>query len=120
MRLLPGDLLAVMYGEGATKLSDADRAKIMQELHLSDPLYQQYLRWMKDLASGKLGASFFRGDNVADLILRRGPLSAEIGILAVIISWIVGLPVGHGARCPIGGPAPTNRPPSPPAPSPPS
>src|SRR2546427_9741640 len=49
---------------------------------------------MKDLASGKLGASFFRGDNVADLILRRGPLSAEIGILAVIISWIVGLPVG--------------------------
>src|SRR2546427_511050 len=49
---------------------------------------------MKDLASGKLGASFFRGDNVADLILRRGPLSAEIGILAVIISWLVGLPVG--------------------------
>ena len=39
MRLLPGDLLAVMYGEGATKLTDADRAKIMQELHLSDPLY---------------------------------------------------------------------------------
>ena len=30
MRLLPGDLLAVMYGEGATKLSDADRAKIRQ------------------------------------------------------------------------------------------
>ena len=94
MRLLPGDLLAVMYGEGATKLTDADRAKIMQELHLSDPLYQQYFRWMKDLASGKLGSSFFRGDNVADLILRRGPLSAEIGILAVLISWLVGLPVG--------------------------
>ena len=94
MRLLPGDLLAVMYGEGATKLTDADRAKIMQELHLSDPLYQQYVRWMKDLASGKLGVSFFRGDNVADLILRRGPLSAEIGLLAVLISWMVGLPVG--------------------------
>ena len=94
MRLLPGDLLAVMYGEGATKLTDADRAKIMQELHLSDPLYQQYFRWMKDLASGKLGSSFFRGDNVADLILRRGPLSAEIGLLAVLISWLVGLPVG--------------------------
>ena len=29
MRLLPGDLLAVMYGEGATKLTDVDRAKIM-------------------------------------------------------------------------------------------
>src|SRR5262249_61798851 len=90
MRLLPGDLLAVLYGEGATKLTDADRAKIMQELHLSDPLYQQYLRWMHDLASGRLGVSFFRGDNVADLILRRGPLSAEIGLLSVLISWLVG------------------------------
>jgi len=94
MRLLPGDLLSVLYGEGATKLSDADRAKIMQELHLSDPLYQQYLRWIRDLAQGKLGTSFFRGDDVADLILRRGPLSAEIGLLAVLISWLVGLPIG--------------------------
>ena len=94
MRLLPGDLLAVMYGEGATRLTDADRARIMQELHLSDSLYRQYLGWMHDLASGKLGASFFRGDSVADLILRRGPLSAEIGLLAVLISWLVGLPVG--------------------------
>ena len=76
MRLLPGDLLAVMYGEGATKLTAVDRAKIMQELHLSDPLYQQYFRWMKDLASGKLGSSFFRGDSVAYFILRRGHLSA--------------------------------------------
>ena len=31
---------------------------------------------------------------IADLILRRGPITAEIGILAVIISWLVGLPVG--------------------------
>ena len=98
MRLLPGDLLAVMYGEGATKLTAADRAKIMQELHLSEPLYQQYFRWMKDLASGKLGSSFFRGDSVADLILRRGPLSAEIGILAVLISWLVGAACGDGQR----------------------
>lgn len=94
MRLLPGDLLAVMYGEGATKLTAADRAKLMQELRLSDPLYRQYLHWMQDLASGRLGTSFFRGDNVADLIVRRGPLSAEIGLLAVLISWLVGLPVG--------------------------
>ena len=98
MRLLPGDLLAVMYGEGATKLTDADRAKIMQELHLSDPLYQQYFRWMKDLASGKLGSSFFRGDNVADLILRRGPLSAEIGLLAVHYLMACGAACGDGQR----------------------
>src|SRR5262245_13846973 len=95
MRILPGDPLVAMFGmEGFTKLSAADRARIMQDLGLSDPLYMQYAHWMKDLASGKLGVSFFRGDNVADLILRRGPLSAEIGLLAVLISWVVGLPVG--------------------------
>lgn len=94
MRILPGDLLAVMHGEGASKLSDADRARIMADLGLSDPLYVQYARWMRDIATGKLGNSFFRNDNVADLILRRGPLSAEIGILAVLVSWLVGLPVG--------------------------
>lgn len=95
MRVLPGDPLVAMFGmEGFTKLTDADRQRLMQDLGLSDPLYLQYFKWMKDLASGRLGVSFFRGDSVADMILRRGPLSAEIGVLAVIISWIVGLPVG--------------------------
>jgi peptide/nickel transport system permease protein len=95
MRILPGDPLVAMFGmEGFTKLTEADRARIMADLGLSDPLHVQYLRWMRDVAMGRLGTSFFRGDNVADLILRRGPLSAEIGLLAVIISWVVGLPVG--------------------------
>ena len=31
---------------------------------------------------------------MAELILHRGPISAEIGILALIVSWLVGLPVG--------------------------
>lgn len=95
MRILPGDPLVAIFGmEGFTKLTVADRARLMAELGLSDPLYIQYVRWMQDLASGKLGTSFFRGDSVAALILRRGPLSAEIGILSVFISWVVGLPVG--------------------------
>lgn len=28
------------------------------------------------------------------LILHRGPLSAEITVLALVISWLVGLPIG--------------------------
>jgi peptide/nickel transport system permease protein len=54
----------------------------------------QYVRWLGDIARGRLGKSFFRDESVADLIIRRGPLSAEIGILSVILSWILGLPVG--------------------------
>jgi peptide/nickel transport system permease protein len=95
MRILPGDPLVAIFGmEGFTKLSEADRAHYMAELGLSAPLPVQYVRWLGDIAQGRLGKSFFRDESVADLIIRRGPLSAEIGILSVILSWILGLPVG--------------------------
>jgi len=95
LRILPGDPLVAMFGlEGFAKLAPGDRARIMEDLGLSDPLLVQYLRWMGDIATGSLGRSFFRGDKVSELILHRGPLSAEIGIFSVIISWLIGLPVG--------------------------
>jgi peptide/nickel transport system permease protein len=52
------------------------------------------VRWLKDIATGQLGKSFFRGDTVKDLILHRGPISAEIALLALVVSWLVGLPAG--------------------------
>jgi len=95
MRILPGDPLVAVFGmEGFTKLSEADRAHYMAELGLSAPIPVQYVRWLGDIARGRLGKSFFRDESVADLIIRRGPLSAEIGLLSVILSWILGLPVG--------------------------
>jgi peptide/nickel transport system permease protein len=95
LRILPGDPLVALLGvEGHAKMTPADRAVIMKDLGFSDSLPVQYGRWLRDIASGQLGKSFFRGDTVRDLILHRGPLSAEIALLALIISWLVGLPVG--------------------------
>ncbi len=95
LRILPGDpLVAILGVEGHAKMAPADRAALMRDLGLSDSLPVQYVRWMRDIATGQLGKSFFRGDTVRDLILHRGPLSAEIAVLALIISWLVGLPVG--------------------------
>src|SRR5262245_61245840 len=95
LRILPGDpLVAILGMEGYAKLSPADRAHLMTDLGFTDSLPVQYGRWLRDIASGQLGKSFFRGDTVRDLILHRGPISAEIGILALVISWLVGLPVG--------------------------
>jgi len=94
MRILPGDPLVAIFGpEGFTKLSDAERAHYMAELGLSDPLFVQYLNWVKDIIRGDFGRSFFRSESVAEMIMRRGPLTAEIGILSVILSWLVGIPV---------------------------
>jgi peptide/nickel transport system permease protein len=95
LRILPGDpLVAILGVEGHARMTPADRVHIMHDLGLSDPLPVQYIHWLRDIAAGKLGKSFFRGDTVADLILHRGPISAEIGFLALVISWLVGLPVG--------------------------
>jgi peptide/nickel transport system permease protein len=94
MRILPGDPLVAIFGpEGFTKLSDKDRASYMAELGLSDPLWVQYLTWVKDILRGDFGRSFFRSESVADMILRRGPLTAEIALISVVLSWLVGIPV---------------------------
>jgi len=94
MRILPGDPLVAIFGpEGFTKLTDEQRANYMRELGLSDPLWVQYLAWVKDIAQGNFGRSFFRSESVADMLLRRGPLTAEIAFLSVLISWLVGIPV---------------------------
>ncbi len=94
MRILPGDPLVAIFGpEGYTKLTQAQRDSLMADLGLSDPLWRQYLNWVRDIAAGNFGRSFFRSESVADMLLRRGPLTAEIAILSVILSWIVGIPV---------------------------
>src|SRR5215510_2506659 len=95
LRILPGDPLVAMFGmEGFAKLSPGDRAQLMADLGLSDSLPVQYVRWVRDVATGSLGKSFFRGEKVSEVIMHRGPLSAEIAFLSLIISWLVGLPVG--------------------------
>ena len=95
LRVMPGDpLVAILGAEGHARMTQADRVRIMADLGLSDPLPLQYVRWLGDIGAGRLGKSFFRGDTVAEQILHRGPISAEIGVLALIVSWLVGLPVG--------------------------
>ncbi|MBV8776791.1 MAG: ABC transporter permease [Alphaproteobacteria bacterium] len=94
LRILPGDPLLAIFGmEGFTKLSAADRASYMAQLGLSDPLWLQYLHWMRDVVAGNLGHSFFRAESVGEMISRRGPLTAEIALLSVVLSWLVGVPV---------------------------
>jgi peptide/nickel transport system permease protein len=94
LRILPGDPLVAIFGpEGFTKLSEAERARYMAELGLSNPLPVQYLAWVADIVHGNFGRSFFRSESVGEMIWRRGPLTAEIALLSVVLSWLVGLPV---------------------------
>jgi peptide/nickel transport system permease protein len=95
LRILPGDPLVILYGEGGvSSLSHADLATIRHQLGFDRPLYQQYGSWLKDLLAGNLGHTLARGDSVAEIIQERGILTGEIAVLAVLVSWLVGLPAG--------------------------
>jgi len=97
MRILPGDPIAIVTdpSTGAQqRLSDEEVAKMRASLGLNDPYYVQYARWMGDVLRGDFGQSFWRGEPIRELIVRRGQISAEITVLAVVWSWIIGVPFG--------------------------
>lgn len=96
MRVIPGDPIAMMGGQGQSTyvLTDEEQEAARASLGLDQPLHLQYLSWIGDIFRGDLGYSFWTDEPVREQIVRRAPISAEIGLLAVIISWVVGVPVG--------------------------
>ena len=96
LRVLPGDPLAVVLGlEGEFYVLDEEELKNARaSLGLDVPLYRQYANWIVDVLKGDFGTSFWRGAPLSELLLRRGPITGQIALMAVVISWVVGLPVG--------------------------
>ena len=96
MRVLPGDPLAMIGSQGQSTrvLTEEELAAARASLGLDQPLYRQYLTWLGDIARGNLGYSFWSSEPLIDQVLRRGPISAQIAVFAVVISWLVGVPVG--------------------------
>jgi peptide/nickel transport system permease protein len=96
MRVLPGDPLARVGGEGqgVYQLSDQELAAARASLGLDKPLPEQYLSWMADVARGDLGHSFWNAEPIRDSVVRRGAISLEIAVLAVALSWCIGVPAG--------------------------
>ena len=96
MRILPGDVVDAMVTDetGAMVFTDEQRESIEESLGLNRPLHIQYLGWMKDVVTGDLGYSFWTKISVGEHVRRRAPMTLEIAILSLIISWVMGLPVG--------------------------
>jgi len=96
MRVLPGDPLAMIYGEstGIYVLTEAELQAARASLGLDKPLFQQYLAWMGDVFRGKLGYSFWDDTPIIETILRRGPITAQIALLSILLAWLIGIPVG--------------------------
>lgn len=63
--------------------------------HLNDPLWQQYIDYLFNIAHGDLGPSFkYEARTVNDIIAESFPVSAELGAATILISLIIGIPAG--------------------------
>jgi peptide/nickel transport system permease protein len=96
VRLLPGNIVDIIAGtEG--QLSRAQRAAVLQEFGLDQPLPVQYLRWIGNMLRGNFGWSFRTGQPVATLIALRLPITIELALLAVVSVAFVAIPLGVAA-----------------------
>jgi len=96
MRVLPGDPTSFTFseGQGLHILNEEQKQQARASLGLDRPYHEQYLTWMGSVLRGDLGSSFWRGERTIDLIARRGPITAQIALMAVLLAWLVGVPIG--------------------------
>jgi peptide/nickel transport system permease protein len=91
IRVLPGDVVELMVSEGG--YAD-DEAELRNMLGLDKPLFSQYLSYMKGALTGDLGVSIWSGQPVLTEISRRLPISFELALMALLWTFILGIPIG--------------------------
>jgi oligopeptide transport system permease protein len=88
-KLLPGTPFADQ------KLTEQTRAQLFEKYGLDEPWLVQYGKYMLSVAQGDLGNSYyFQGRPVAEIILARLPVSAFVGVQAVVMGLAIGLVLG--------------------------
>ncbi|MFN2488214.1 MAG: ABC transporter permease [Actinomycetota bacterium] len=91
---LPGGPEDALLGERATEQS---RAQIRKNLGLDKPLYVQYFDYMGKLAAGDLGTSVSTRRPITEELAERFPATVELGVSAMIVALLVGIPLGFVA-----------------------
>jgi oligopeptide transport system permease protein len=71
------------------------KANLEAAYGLDRPLYEQYLRYLSGLVQGDFGPSFkFKDFSVTELIAQGLPISLMLGLSAVLLALLVGIPLG--------------------------
>ena len=97
IQLPPGDYLtAYISALGETgETVDADLVEALRNRYnLDEPIYVQYIRWMKGLLKGDWGMSFEWNKPVKDLIFQRLLLTVTISIATLLFVYATAIPIG--------------------------
>src|SRR5690606_36023930 len=91
IRIVPGDPAIAMLGDAANQASiDALR----ERMGLNQPLYLQYLDFLRGLFTGSLGDSVRSGRPVLTHIAQVLPYTLDLTIASVLIGVVFGIPFG--------------------------
>lgn len=89
---MTGDPVALLLSDYSTP---EDRARVERELGLSQPLIEQYGTFIINVFKGELGNSIMGDQSPAvELILERFPASLQLAGVALLISFLIGVPLG--------------------------
>lgn len=86
-----GDPVLMLASPEAT---DLEREAIRRTLGLDRPLWEQYGIFLAKAAQLDFGDSFLTGESAMRLILERMPATLELATLAMLLSIVVGVPLG--------------------------
>ena len=82
-------------GVWAAPFSEEQIAALEAQYGLDKPLWQQYTIWLSGVVRLDFGESFeYPGESVTGLIARTWPVTLHLGLMAIILSFSVGIPLG--------------------------
>jgi peptide/nickel transport system permease protein len=90
-RMVPGDPARAALGPRATE--EAVQA-LREKLHLDEPIYVQYVYWLKSVLQGDFGESLFTRRPVAEDIKEFLPATLELALFAGLFMALFGILLG--------------------------
>jgi len=82
-----------LAGQGMA-LSEDQLAKLKEYYGFDKPLFESYIDWVSKVARGDLGSSYRYNEPVWDVIKSRFPISLYYGLVTLIITYLVCIPLG--------------------------
>ncbi|MCL4860583.1 MAG: ABC transporter permease [Caldilineaceae bacterium] len=95
LRLMPGDPVMLLLGEGAIQITEEQITAIRAKWGLDKSYPEQYFVWAGNLLRGDLGESLIRrGVPVRQMIFEALPVTGRLSILAVLVALALAIPAG--------------------------
>ena len=86
-----GNPVDILIGQDVDQI---ERARIIAELGLDQPLWRQYFSFLSGALHGNLGTSFVYNVPAIELILQRLPATLELAVAALLLAVLFGVPLG--------------------------